>query len=75
MKHVGGWTFSNNFSSLALPVCERHCFEDLEKKYDIVTELIIRYKGVCRTGPAIACPLKIKLAKKDDFVIYLLKNN
>ena len=33
----GGWTFSQNFSSLALPVCDLWYYEDLEEKADWVT--------------------------------------
>ena len=42
MLHVtrgGGWRFSQNFSSLALTVWERQCFEDWEENYDWLTEL------------------------------------
>ena len=36
----GGWTYSQNFSSLALTVCDLWYYEDLEEKDDSVTEWI-----------------------------------
>ena len=35
-----GWTFSQNFSSLALTVCDLWYYEDLEEKADWVTESV-----------------------------------
>ena len=32
VKRLGGWTFSQNFSSLALTVCDLWYYEDLEEK-------------------------------------------
>ena len=46
-----GWTFSQNFSSQALTVCDLWNYEDLEEKAHWVTELI-NDGGVCRTAPA-----------------------
>ena len=49
MKCLGGWTFSENFSSLALIVCDLRYYEDLEKKAHWINELI-NYEGVYRTA-------------------------
>ena len=39
--HVwGGWTFSQNFSSLALTVYDLWYYEDLEEKDDSINELM-----------------------------------
>ena len=54
MWHVtccGGWTFSQNFSSLAFTVCDLRFYEDLEEKAHGLTDLI-NNKAVCRTAPA-----------------------
>ena len=49
MRHVwGGWTFSQNFSSLALTVCDLWYYEDLEEKGYWINELISN-KAVYRT--------------------------
>ena len=51
----GGWTFSHNFSSLALTVFELWYFEDLEKKADWLTDSVtesIKNKAVYRKAPA-----------------------
>ena len=37
---LGGWTFSQNVTSLALTVCDFWYYEDLEEKADWLTELI-----------------------------------
>ena len=37
MTHSVGWTFSQNFSSLALPVWVYWCFEDLEENHHLLT--------------------------------------
>ena len=37
---LGGWTFAQNISSLALTVCDLWYYEDLEKKDDLITESI-----------------------------------
>ena len=55
---LGGWTFSQNFSSLALTVCDLCHYEDLEEKDDWVTDLM-NDRGVCRTAPATPGLLKI----------------
>ena len=51
VTYFGGWTFSQNFSSLALMVCELWYLEDWEEKADGLTEWI-NNEGVCRTAPA-----------------------
>ena len=51
MTHGGGWTFSQNFSFLALMVWVYWWLEGLEEKADSLTELI-NDKGDCRTAPA-----------------------
>ena len=47
----GGWTFSQNFSFLALLVCDLWYFEDLEQKAHGLSELM-NDKVDCRTAPA-----------------------
>ena len=52
---LGGWTFSQNFSSLALTICYLWYYEDLEEKDDLLTELmnyLIIHEAVYGTGPA-----------------------
>ena len=49
---LGGWTFSQNFISLAFTVCYLWYYEDLEEKDDLLTDLLINHKAVYRTGPA-----------------------
>ena len=51
MTCLGGWTFSQNFSALALTVCDLWYYEDLEEKADWLTDLI-NDKAVYRTAPA-----------------------
>ena len=51
MTRLGGWTFSQNFSSLALTVCDLWYYEDLEEKDDSLNELM-NDKAVYRTAPA-----------------------
>ena len=61
MTCFGGWTSSQNFSSLALTVCDLWYYEDLEEKADWVTEIInllINDKAVYRTAPATPGLLK-----------------
>ena len=64
---MGGLTFSQNVSSLALTVWEQKGFEDLEEKD--VSELI-NYKGVCRTAPAT--PGLLNVFTKDDSISQLM---
>ena len=48
------WTFSQNFSSLALTIWERRFVEDIQKIFPQVQWLtdLISHKAVCRTAPA-----------------------
>ena len=56
MWHVtwcGGWTFSQNFSSLAFTVCDLWYFELLEEKANWLTDWINKWmtnQAVCRTA-------------------------
>ena len=56
----GGWTFSQNFSSLALTVCDLWNYEDLEEKAHGLNEWI-NDKAVYRTAPATPGLLKKEL--------------
>ena len=47
---LGGWTFSQNLSSLALTVCDLWYYEDLEEKAHLMNQLI-NDKAVYRTAP------------------------
>ena len=61
---LGGWTFSQNFSSLALTFCDLWYYVDLEEKADGVTELkneLINDGAVYRTAPATPGLLKTKI--------------
>ena len=40
VTHGWGWTFSQNFSSLALPVWDTQCLEDSERKDDLINQTI-----------------------------------
>ena len=48
----GRWTFSQNFSFIALTVWEWRCFEELRKRMIQLVNEWINVKGVCRTAPA-----------------------
>ena len=48
---LGGWTFSKNFSSLDLTVCDLWYYEDLEEKDEWINQLIID-EAVYRTATA-----------------------
>ena len=52
-----GWTFSQNFSSLALTVCDLWYYEDLEEKADSLAHKI-NDEAVYRTAPATPGLLK-----------------
>ena len=54
---LGGWSFSQNFSSLALTVYDLWYYTDLEEKDEWIIELI-NYEAVYRTAPAIPGMLK-----------------
>ena len=51
VTRLGGWTFSQKFSSLAPTVCDLWYYEDLEEKDDWLNEWI-NYEAVYRTAPA-----------------------
>ena len=57
VTRLGGWIFSENFSSLALTVCYLYHYEDLEKKADSINELMSN-KAVYRTASATPGLLK-----------------
>ena len=58
---LGGWTFSQNFSSLALIICDLWYYEDLEEKDDSITESM-NDEAVYRTAPATPGLLNICFA-------------
>ena len=60
VTRLGGWTFSQNFSSLALTVCDLWYYEDLEERDDSITEYISD-EAVYRTALPTPGLLKIKL--------------
>ena len=57
-----GWTFYQNFSSLALTVCDLWYDEDLEENDKSLNQLI-NYEAVYRTAPATPGLLKIVVAE------------
>ena len=60
MWHVtglGGLTFSQNFSSLALTICDLWYYEDLEEKDDSLNQSV-NDEAVYRTAPATPGLLK-----------------
>jgi hypothetical protein len=66
VPRLGGWTFSQNFSSLALTVCEIWYYEDLEEKDEWINQLI-NYEAVYRTAPATPGLLKTgRVGSKTD---------
>ena len=56
----GGWTFSQNFSSLAFTVCDLWYHEDLEEKDDSLNQLM-NDEAVYRTAPATPGLLKTNM--------------
>ena len=60
ITHDGGWTYSQNFSSLALMFWVSWCFEGLEEKYYWMNQLMSD-KGGCRKAPATLGMLKMYL--------------
>ena len=60
VKCLGGWTFSQNFSSLALTVCDLCYYKDLEEKAHWLNESM-NYDAVYRTVPATPGLLKSDL--------------
>ena len=61
VTRLGVWTFSQNFSSLALTVCDLGYYEDLEEKAHGLNEWI-NDKAVYRTAPATPGLLNIAKA-------------
>ena len=61
VTRLGGWTFSQNFSSLGLTVCDLWYYEDLEEKDDWMNQLM-NDKAVYRTAPATPGLLIIQLS-------------
>ena len=49
--HSVGWPFSQNFSSLALPVWDWQCFEYISTNHELMSYLL-NYEAVYRTAPA-----------------------
>ena len=58
MTHSVGWTFSQNFRSLALPVWDWQCFEYISTNHHL-NYYLINDEAVCRTAPATPGLLKI----------------
>ena len=53
----GGWTFSQNFSSLALTVCDLWYYEDLEEKDELMNQSIndeAVYRTACVKSGAVS---------------------
>ena len=69
VKNGGRWTFTQNFSSLALPVWVQWCFEGLEEKDDRLSQWMNEWmsnKGDCRTaGNTGSVKYVLKLPKYD----------
>ena len=57
MTHIVGWTFSQNVSSLALPVWDWQCFEYISTSHEWVSQSV-NYEAVYRTAPATPGLLK-----------------
>ena len=55
MTHSGGWKFSQNVSSIALPVLDWQCLEDIWTKGSVSLWLnqSMNDRGDCRTAQAI----------------------
>ena len=71
----GGWTFSQNFSSLALTICDLWYYEDLEEKAGSISiwmNELINDEAVYRTALAPPGLLKIvyfpKILMNSDFL-------
>jgi hypothetical protein len=47
---LGGGTFSQNFSSLALTFCDLWYYEDMEEKVDLLTDSVVLYCLKAFTG-------------------------
>ena len=70
MTHGVGWTFSYNFSSLALTVWDLWFFEDLEEKDQWVSDSVNK-EAVRRTAPATRGLLKTLLPLSYSTISYL----
>ena len=68
MTCLGGWTFSQNLSSLALTVCDLWYYGDLEEKAHWMNELI-NGEAVYRTAPATPGLLKVIINFFLNFVV------
>ena len=67
----GGWTFSWNFSFLALTVCDLWYYEYLEEKDDSISQWI-NYEAICRTAPATLGPsITLYIIIYIIYIIYL----
>ena len=64
---LGGWTFSQNFSSIALTVCDLWYYEDLEEKDDWLNQLM-NDEAVNRTAAATPGLLR-NLDRNTDILI------
>ena len=64
---LGGWAFSQNFSSLALTICDLWYYEDLQEKDGSVTESI-NDEAVYRTAPAT--PGLLTINKKNMYLLW-----
>ena len=73
MTHGGGCTFSQNVSPPALPVWDRQCLEDSERKDDLMNELL-NDKAVYRTATATPGLLKRTYYFKTQIIVQLFKN-
>ena len=54
VTHLGGWTFSQNFSSLAHIVCDLWYYEDLEEKDESLNE----WRGCLKNSPGYTGSVK-----------------
>ena len=70
VTHSVGWTFSQNFSSLAIPVWDWQCLEDISTNHQSLNYLItfINYGGDCRTAPATPGLLNIMIGTDSGVV-------
>ena len=66
----GRWTFSQNFSYLALAVCEWRCSEDISTNDDLMNESVSD-KGVCRIALATPGLLNILHRIKTDTLLFI----
>ena len=70
---LGGWTFSQIFSSLALTVWDLWYYEDLEKKAHSILNQWMNDEAVYRTAPATPGLLKkYEMFFVEDFNVYKL---